>query len=67
MLAELHKHYVQKGVVFLGASLDDESTQPGIQALAKKKNIVYPLLLGATMDQMKALGLGHAVPVTIFF
>ena len=59
--------YMDKGVVVLGASVDDEKSQPLIQPFAEKNKIPFPLLVGATTDQMKQLQLGEAIPATAFF
>jgi thiol-disulfide isomerase/thioredoxin len=67
LLQEMQKKYQDKGVVVLGASVDDDKTQPLIQPFAEKNNIPFPLLVGATTDQMKQLQLGEAIPATAFF
>jgi thiol-disulfide isomerase/thioredoxin len=67
LLAEMQKKYEDKGVVVLGASIDDEKSQPLIQPFAEKNKIVFPLLVGATTDQMQQLQLGEAIPATAFF
>jgi len=67
LLQEMQKKYENKGVVVLGASVDDEKTQPLIQPFAEKNKIPFPLLVGATTDQMQQLQLGEAIPATAFF
>lgn len=67
MLSEIQRKYADKGVVVLGGSLDDASTQPRIQPFAEKDKISFPLLVGATTDQMKQIQLGEAIPATAFF
>jgi thiol-disulfide isomerase/thioredoxin len=67
LLAEMQKRYQDKGVVVLGASVDDEKSQPQIQPFAEKNKIAFPLLVGATTDQMQELQLGEAIPATAFF
>ena len=67
MLAEIQRKYADQGVVVLGGSVDDASTQPKIQAFGDEDRIPFPLLVGATSDQMKALQLGKAIPATAFF
>ena len=67
LLAEMQKKYEDKGVVVLGASVDDEKRQPLIQPFAEKNEIPFPLLVGATADQMQQLQLGEAIPATAFF
>jgi thiol-disulfide isomerase/thioredoxin len=67
LLAEMQKKYQDKDVVVLGAAVDDEKTQPLVQPFAEKNKIPFPLLVGATSDQMKQLQLGEAIPATAFF
>jgi len=67
LLGEMQKKYEDKGVVVLAASVDDEKSQPLIQPFAEKNKILFPLLVGATTDQMKDFQLGEAIPATAFF
>jgi thiol-disulfide isomerase/thioredoxin len=67
LLVEMQKRFEDKGVVVLGASVDDEKSQPLIQPFAEKNKIPFPLLVGATTDQMQQLQLGEAIPATAFF
>jgi len=67
LLQEMQKKYKDKGVVVLGASVDDEKSQPLIQPFAEKNKIPFPLLVGATTDQMQQLQLGEVIPATAFF
>ena len=67
LLGEMQKKYEDKGVVVLGASVDDEKSQPLIQPFAEKNKIAFPLLVGATTDQMQQLQLVEAIPATAFF
>jgi thiol-disulfide isomerase/thioredoxin len=67
LLAEIQEKYQDKGVVVLGASVDDEKSQPLIQPFAEKNKIPFPLLVGATTDEMQKLQLGEAIPATAFF
>ena len=67
LLAEMQKKYGNKGVVVLGASIDDEKSQPLIQAFAEKNKIPFPLLVDGTTDEMQQLQLGEAIPATAFF
>ena len=67
LLAEIQKKYEDKGVNVLGASVDDEKSQNLIQPFWEKNKISFPLLLGASTDQMQKLKLGEAIPATAFF
>lgn len=67
MLGEIERKYSEKGLVVLGASLDDAKTQPQVQPFGENSRIPFPLLVGATTEQMQSLGLGEAIPATAFF
>src|SRR3979411_1001229 len=43
LLAEMQTKYDEKGVIVLGASVDDEKSQPLIQPFAEKNRIFFPL------------------------
>lgn len=65
MLARLSSEYAPRGVTFIGASIDDPEEVDKARAFARKTRVDYPLIFGATTDQMIAFRLGDAVPVTI--
>ncbi|MBV9182489.1 MAG: TlpA family protein disulfide reductase [Acidobacteria bacterium] len=67
VLAEMEHKYSQKGLAVLGASVDDEKTQPQIQTFADNHHVPFPLLRGASSEQMQSLGLGESIPATAFF
>jgi thiol-disulfide isomerase/thioredoxin len=67
MLREIERKYADQGLVVLGGSLDDPSTQAKIQSFAEKEKIRFPLLIGVTPEQMTQLQLGEAIPATAFF
>jgi len=67
LLEEMQKKYEDKGVVVLGASVDDEKSQALIQPFAEKNKIPFPLLVGATTSHMQELQLGEVIPATAFF
>ena len=67
LFVEMQKKYEDKGVIVLGASVDDEKSQPLIRPFAEKNKIPFPLLVGATTDQMQQLQLGEVIPATAFF
>jgi cytochrome c biogenesis protein CcmG/thiol:disulfide interchange protein DsbE len=66
MLVELEKVYSVRGVVFVGASLDDAKTQAKIPAFVSGHGIGFPIWYGATGDDLDRLKLGGAVPATAF-
>jgi thiol-disulfide isomerase/thioredoxin len=67
MLAEEQKHYKDRGVVVVGASLDDATTVKQVKPFAKKEKMNFPVWVGATVDHLEKLGLGQAIPATAFF
>jgi thiol-disulfide isomerase/thioredoxin len=66
MLVEMEKEYGSRGVVFVGASLDDARTSRQIPDYVARFGIKYPVWYGATGDDVARLGLGGAVPDTAF-
>jgi thiol-disulfide isomerase/thioredoxin len=66
MFVEVGKEWTPKGVVFIGASLDDRKTTKDIPAFLQKYQIDFPVWTGATLDDMDKLRMGEAVPDTAF-
>ena len=66
MLVDLEKQYAARGVVFIGASLDDAKTRDRIPAFLSEHKIGFPVWYGATGDDLDQLKLGDAVPATAF-
>ncbi len=66
MLVEAAKAWGPKGVVFIGASLDDSKTKKNIPAFLKQYEITFPVWTGAGPDDLAKLHLGEAVPDTFF-
>lgn len=66
LLAKMQEKYADQGVVVLGGSVDDSTTQPKIRPFAEQNRIPFPLLIGATAEQMQKLQLGEAIPATAF-
>jgi thiol-disulfide isomerase/thioredoxin len=66
MLVELEKQYAARGVVFIGASLDEAKTKDKIPAFLSEHKIGFPIWYGATSDDLDQLKLGGAVPATAF-
>jgi len=65
-LVEAEKQYKPRGIVFLGASLDDANTQGKIAAFVHDHQIDFPIWVGATADDLDRLDMGPAVPATAF-
>jgi thiol-disulfide isomerase/thioredoxin len=66
MLVEAEKAWAAKGVVFVGASLDDKATKGRVPDFLKKYAITFPVWMGATDVELSKLGMGEAVPATAF-
>ena len=64
LLAEIQKRYAARGVVVVGVSADDESTQSRIKPFVAELRIPFPIWTGGTTAQMDQLGLGQALPTT---
>jgi thiol-disulfide isomerase/thioredoxin len=64
LLMDIQKRYASKGVVVVGASADDESTQTQITPFVRKLRITFPVWRGATTQHMERLGLGRSLPAT---
>jgi thiol-disulfide isomerase/thioredoxin len=66
-LVEAEKNYGTRGVVFIGASLDDAKSKSKIPEFLGKYHVTFPIWLGATADDLAKLAMGPAVPATAFF
>ncbi len=66
LLVESEKAWGRKGVVFIGASLDEKKTQNNIPAFLRKYGVGFPIWIGANGDHLAKLGMGEAVPDTAF-
>jgi len=64
LLVDIQRRYNFKGVVVVGASADDQSTQAQIQPFIEKLGITFPIWTGATTAHIEQLGLGAALPAT---
>ena len=66
IFGEVDKRYWDRGVVVLAASLDEQKTKKYINQFARSYKMNFPILLDATPDDMKRVGLGEMVPSTLF-
>ena len=64
LLVRIQRRYQDRGVVVIGASADDKTTQDQIPSFTQKLGISFPIWKGATTEQMELLGLGTGLPVT---
>jgi thiol-disulfide isomerase/thioredoxin len=66
MLVEAEKTWNLKGVIFLGASLDEKATRKNVPEFIRRFEVTFPVWLGAGPDDLVKLGMGEAVPDTAF-
>ncbi len=64
-LAALQDRLRDQGVQVLGASADAPEQANAVRRFAKRHGISFPLVLGATTDQMEAVGLPPTLPGTV--
>jgi thiol-disulfide isomerase/thioredoxin len=66
MFVAVEREWGAKGIVFIGASLDERAGQKAIPEFVKKFQIDFPIWKGATGDDLGRLEMGEAVPATAF-
>jgi thiol-disulfide isomerase/thioredoxin len=66
MLVAAEREYRDRGIVFIGASLDERDTQAQVPAFLAKYAIGFPVWMGATGDDMARLQMGEMAPATAF-
>jgi thiol-disulfide isomerase/thioredoxin len=66
LLVKVEKDYGGRGVVFVGATLDDDQSKALVPAFAAAHKVDFAIWYGATGDDLTKLGLGEAVPATAF-
>jgi thiol-disulfide isomerase/thioredoxin len=64
LLEKLHRELAPRGVIVIGPSADEESTQKQIPRFLRQVKVTFPIWLGATVGEMERLGLGVALPAT---
>lgn len=65
VFVDANKRFSTNDVVFLAASLDDETSQKNIPKFVKRQKMTFQVLTGATVEQLQTLGLGEGVPGTV--
>lgn len=65
-LVEAERQYKLRGIIFLGASLDDVNAQETVAGFVRDHQIDFPIWMGATADDLDKLDMGPAVPATAF-
>jgi thiol-disulfide isomerase/thioredoxin len=66
-LVELQNRYGMYGVQVVGAAADPTRDRASVAEFARRYKINFPVLLGATTEQMETLGVGVALPATVVF
>jgi thiol-disulfide isomerase/thioredoxin len=66
MFVAIEKEWAAKGIVFIGASLDERAWEKKIPEFLKTFDVDFPVWKGATRDDLQRLGMGEAVPATAF-
>jgi peroxiredoxin len=67
IFVEAYTKYHDRGVVVLAASVDEDNTRKYIAQYAHAYKMEFPILINVNTDIMRDLGLGEAVPSTVFF
>jgi len=66
LLVSAEERFRSRGVMFIGASLDDQKTRRRITEFVSTYAITFPVWTGATADDLERLSMGDAVPATAF-
>ena len=66
LIVEAEREYGPRGVVFVGASMDDNKAKGNITAFLEKHQVSFAIWVGATGDDLDRLGMGPALPATAF-
>lgn len=66
IFVDVYKKYHDRGVVVLAASVDDDTTKKYVPQFAHSYKMEFPVLLNASTDIMRDVGLGEAIPSTLF-
>ena len=64
LLSKIQRDYAIEGVRVIGVSADETAQADQVIEFARKRKVIFPVLLGATTEHMKTLGLGEALPAT---
>ncbi len=64
VFSELYMNYSSKGLVILGASLDEANSRDAVDATARKFKISYPIFIDVIPEAMESFGVEN-VPATI--
>lgn len=65
VLVRIQAEWGMLGVQVVGASADEAQAADKVRRFARRHDITFPVLLGATTEQMTALGLPPSLPGTV--
>lgn len=66
LFVEAEKEYAPRGIIFVGASLDDKQSRPKIPDFITEFKIPFSIWVGASTMDLDDLKLGTALPATAF-
>ena len=66
LLVSAEKDYRERGVLFIGASVDDAKTRKKVPDFVREHGITFPIWTGPSGDDMDRLAMGPAAPATAF-
>jgi peroxiredoxin len=64
-LAWIQREFAIFGVQVVGAAADPPAERERVLQFARRRKVNFPVALGATPEQMRALGLGEGLPATV--
>jgi len=64
IFVSLQKRYAERGVRFIAVSIDDPKNKEAVSRFARDLGVNFPVWVGATIQEMRRLGLGEALPAT---
>jgi hypothetical protein len=64
ILAALQERYAGRGVQVIGVAADGPDRHEAVRAMARDLGVNFPVLIGATTEEMRGLDLGEALPAT---
>jgi peroxiredoxin len=66
MLVGAEREYRPRGVIFIGASLDEGKTRRNVPEFVSRYHIGFPIWVGATGEHLAAFGMEYVAPSTAF-
>ena len=66
LLVAAEKDYRSRGVIFVGASVDDAKTRRKVPDFVREHGVAFPIWTGPSGDDMERLAMGPSSPATAF-